>query len=109
MKSAISTRKIVLTAVALFAALGGFSPSLEKPLMQGIVSSAWADEAGGQSTGQGHQGGQGQGSKGAQSGQSASSNHGTGQGVPEPDSDGQGPQKRGLKVIFLLGLLRQPH
>ncbi len=95
MNRVISPRKVVITAVALLAALGGFSPTLDTPLTKSMLNAAWADEAGGQTTGKGNQGGQGHGSKGSQAGQETSSDHGSGQGGPGPDSDGKGPQKGG--------------
>lgn len=56
------------------------------------LSAAWAQESGAQ---QGNQGGQGQGSAGAQSGQGNQGGQGAGQGGPSDDSDGKGPQAGG--------------
>lgn len=52
----------------------------------------WAQESGAQ---QGNQGGQGQGSAGAQAGQGNQGGQGAGQGGPSADSDGKGPQAGG--------------
>jgi hypothetical protein len=59
-------------------------------------SAAWADDAsGGPSNSKGHQGGQGQGSKGSQSGQDNQGGRGAGQGGPDAGSDSKGPQAGG--------------
>ncbi|PUB17344.1 hypothetical protein [Yoonia sediminilitoris] len=86
--------KTLRSSVALTAAV----------LLTGFVASdftdlsmaAMAQEAsGGPARGQGNQGGQGQGGRGAQAGQGNQGGSGAGQGGPDQTSDSQGPQAGG--------------
>ena len=84
-----------VSVVAIAAALGLVMASGWVPLTGHFSGAAWAEEGGGQSTGKGDQGGQGQGSKGSQAGQGTNAGKGQGQGGPSADSDAKGPQAGG--------------
>ncbi len=92
MRSSISKSRLTVSVVAIAAAVGLAMASGWGPLASQFAGAAWAQETGGQTTGKGNQGGQGQGSKGSQAGQGTNADKGQGQGGPSSDSDAKGPQ-----------------
>lgn len=84
LKRATAASAVAIITAAAFATPGDFN---------WIAAPAFAEDGGGQSSGQGNQEGQGQGSKGSPAGQSNKGGQGAGQGGPSEDSDSDAPHQ----------------